>query len=65
MLSVLLGEMLRGAMSRDIFWENMRRHQRPGGMDGGSFQWPRSGGGGLSGSGDIFGGGGFRTGGGF
>lgn len=67
MLSVLLGEMLRGSMSRDVFWDSMRRHQRPipGDLGGGSFQWPSSGGGDFSGSSDSFGGGGFRTGGGF
>lgn len=73
MLSVLLGEMLRGAITRDTFWDNMRRHQRPTSpfdvsISGGTFQWPgsRGGGGGLddlfsgrsSGGSDWFGGGG-------
>lgn len=66
MLSVLLGEMLRGAITRDVFWDGMRRYQRPipSDLGGGSFQWPSSGGGGF-GFPDSFGGGGFRTGGGF
>lgn len=68
MLSVLLGEMLRGAMSRDIFWDSMRRHQRPGpppDLGGGGGNWPTDGGGGGFNPPDDFGDGGFRTGGGF
>jgi archaellum component FlaC len=75
MLSVLLGEMLRGAISRDIFWDSMRRHQRPASVDisfggGGGFSWPSSGGGDFGGGGGFGGGSGggggdFHTGGGF
>ena len=71
MLSVLLGEMLRGAITRDVFWDNMRRHQRPmpGPFDspfgGGSVGWPDDTGGGFSGGSGSFGDNDFRTGGGF
>lgn len=67
MLSVLLGEMLRGATSRDVFWETMRRHQRPLPTDSGGTagDWPGTAGDSPSGPDDSFGGGGFRTGGGF
>ncbi|MFO1128464.1 MAG: hypothetical protein U1E66_08575 [Rhodospirillales bacterium] len=66
----ILGELLRGALSRDGFWDQMNRHQVPrpgpggwgGGWSGGGGRW--SGGGGGGGGGD-FGGGDFRTGGGF
>ncbi|MDD1648796.1 MAG: hypothetical protein LUO80_00155 [Methylococcaceae bacterium] len=71
LLSVLLGEMLRGAITRDVFWDNMRRHQRPlpGPFDsssgGGSWGWPEDTGGGFMGGSGGFGDNDFRTGGGF
>jgi hypothetical protein len=70
MLSVLLGEMLRGAITRDVFWDNMRRHQRPmqgpfDSMGGGSLGWPEDSGGGFMGGSGDFGDSDFRSGGGF
>ncbi len=71
LLSVLLGEMLRGAITRDVFWDNMRRHQRPlpGPFDspisGGTLGWPEDTGGGFMGGSGGFGDNDFRTGGGF
>jgi archaellum component FlaC len=70
MLSVLLGEMLRGAITRDVFWDNMRRHQRPmpgpfDSMGGGSLGWPEDSGGGFIGGSGDFGDSDFRSGGGF
>ena len=70
MLSVLLGEMLRGAMTREVFWENMRRHQRPmsgsfDSMGGGLLRWPEDSDGRFSGGSSDFGDSDFRSGGGF
>ena len=70
MLSVLLGEMLRGAIARDVFWENMRRHQRPmpGPFDSvgeGSLGWLEDSDGGFLGGSSDFGDSDFRSGGGF
>jgi len=71
MLSILLGEMLRGAITRDVFWDSMHRHQRPGPRGpfdydaGGSIGWPDVSGGGSFDIPDSFGGGDFRTGGSF
>ena len=70
MLSVLLGEMLRGAITRDVFWENMRRHQRPmpGPFDSvgeGSLGWLEDSDGGFLGGSSDFGDSDFRSGGGF
>lgn len=64
LLSALLGEMLRGAISRDVFWDGLGHHRRPGPSVPGSL-------GGLAGPGatpreeERFGGGGFGTGGSF
>lgn len=63
MLGVLLGEVLRGSMTRDVFWDSMRQHQRPGSE--GSFGWPGTGGSGSGGDSDGFGDGDFRSGGSF
>lgn len=62
LLGVLLGEVLRGAISRDVFWDSMRQHRRAGVGDN-TFGWP---GGSGSGSEDAgFGDSDFRTGGSF
>lgn len=66
----LLAELLRGGLSRDGFWDQLGRHQRPG---PGSDSWGGGWGGGFGGGGDFGTGGGFgggsggdfRTGGGF
>lgn len=57
MLTILLTQMLGGALSRDGFWEQMRHRRGPGGVDmgggmGGGFGFPRGGalGGGFGGS---------------
>lgn len=77
MLSVLLGQLLGGALSRDGFWEQMHRRRMPmpapGGFGGGLGlpRWPGGRGGGFGGGGGGLsmpraprsGGGGFRTGG--
>jgi archaellum component FlaC len=77
MLSILLGQMLGGALSRDGFWEQMHRRRMPmpapGGFGGGLGlpRWPGGSGGGFGGGGGGMsmpraprsGGGGFRTGG--
>ena len=57
LIGSLLGQLLGGGMSRDVFWDQIDQHRQP---------WPQPGGwgGGLGGGGD-FGGGDFRTGGGF
>lgn len=75
MLSILLGQMLGGALSRDGFWEQMQRRRMPmpapGGFGGGLGlpRWPGGmGGGGFGGAGRSMpraprSSGGFRTGG--
>jgi len=68
MVGLLIGEVLKGAMGQDGFWDRMGRHRRErdpwGGAAGGGSPWGGQSGGGGGGSGG-FGGGGFRTGGGF
>lgn len=64
-IGVLIGELLRGGLSRDGFWDRMGRHRLPGGGPwggGAPGPWGRPGGGGFRTGGGI-GGGGFRTGG--
>ena len=79
LVGVLIGDLLRGTLSRDGFWDRLERQrvpqQDPWGTGGGGGPWsggggPWSGGGwgapsgGGFGTGGGFGGGGFRTGGG-
>ncbi|MBX6741167.1 MAG: hypothetical protein IRY87_03850 [Acetobacteraceae bacterium] len=64
LIGVLLGELLRGSLGRDDFWDRMGQHRVPGGGPWGGGPWDGGMGSGGFGTGGGFGGdGGFHTGG--